>query len=58
VNSLSLNFNVVVSVKANIGSANVKRAASYRLQRKHLDARGRSQNDFICAAKLDRLFEL
>jgi len=24
---------------------------------KHLAARGRNQNDFICAAKLDKLFE-
>jgi len=58
VNSLSFNSGEVVSVKAHIGFADVKRAASYRLQRKHLDARGRSQNDFICAAKLDRLFDL
>jgi hypothetical protein len=58
-NRLSFDFNEVVSVKANLGiSANVKRAASYRLRSRPLDARGRSQNDFICAAKLDRLFEL
>jgi hypothetical protein len=25
---------------------------------KHLDARGRNHNDFICAAKLDKLFDL
>jgi hypothetical protein len=25
---------------------------------KDVDARGRSQNDFICAAKLDQLFDL
>jgi len=25
---------------------------------KHLDAHGRNQNDFICAAKLDKLFDL
>jgi hypothetical protein len=48
----------VVSVQANIGAADVKRAASYRLLCKRLVARGRSQNDFICAAKLDRLFDL
>jgi hypothetical protein len=57
-NSRSFNPGEVVSVEANIGFIDVKRAASYRLQRKHLDARGRGQNDFICAAKLDRLFDL
>jgi len=57
-NSRSFNFGEVVSVKANIGFIDVKRAFSYRLPCKHLDARGRSQNDFICAAKLDKLFEL
>jgi hypothetical protein len=57
-NSLSFDINEVVSAKAHIGLANVKRAASYRLRSRPLDARGRSQNDFICAAKLDKLFEL
>jgi hypothetical protein len=57
-NSLSFDINEVVSVKANIGLADVKRAALYRLRSRPLDARGQSQNDFICAAKLDKLFEL
>ena len=57
-NSLSFNPHEVISVKANIGFTDVKRASSYRLLGKHLDARGRNQNDFICAAKLDKLFDL
>ena len=40
----------VISAEANMSTANVK-AVSDALA-------GRSQNDFICAAKLDKLFEL
>ena len=57
-NSLSFDTDEVISVKANIGFIDVKRAASYRSPGEHLDARGRNQNDFICAAKLDKLFDL
>jgi hypothetical protein len=40
----------IISVQANMRAANVKKSA-YALF-------GRSQNDFICAAKLDALFNL
>ena len=42
----------VVSAKANMSAANVKAKGAAAA------AAGRRQNDFICAAKIDALFEL
>ena len=44
------NVRAVVSAKANMSDANVKAS--------RVVLAGRSQNDFICAAKIEKLFEL
>jgi len=41
---------LVISAQANMRAAHVKKSAQALF--------GRSQNDFICAAKIDALFEL
>jgi len=57
-NSLSFDTDEAISVKANLAQPMLSARLCTACLGKHPDARGRNQNDFICAAKLDKLFDL